>query len=500
MFVLVAMHVYLILFVLVACVGVGLLYRNPLRSVPGPFLARFTDLWYLFKVRRGDFQIENRRLHAAYGPIVRYGPNRYSFDHPDAIKAIYAPGAGLAKSAWYDTWAHPGQWTLFADRSVKRHAENKRAYQSAYSMSSLVQYESYVDECADLFVRRLKERSGGEDIELEHWLQCFAFDVIGKITYAERLGFLDTMEDVGGVMAALDSHIVYASLAGIYSRLHPYLVPLRNFWAGSKGSGRSFIVDFTKRSMAAHDTSVAKAEIAGTEAECMLSKFVAKSAASPDTFTPFHILAGCVSNMVAGSDTTSLSLSAIIYYLHRNEKSLIKLRAEIADFQERGQLSVVPAFQEAQQMPYLQAVIKEALRMHPAAGLPIERVVPPGGLDICERFFPGGTIVGINPWVEHRNPQIWGPDANEFRPERWLTDDASGLAVMNRHNMTFGVGSRTCIGKNISLLEITKLLPRLIRDFEFQLADPSNPWRIESYWFVRPKGFKVALRQREATL
>lgn len=385
------MRLYLLLFVVIVCVGVSLVRPNPLRSVPGPLLARFTDLWYLYKVRQGKFQIENRRLHAEYGPIVRYGPNRYSFDHPDAIKAIYAPGAGLAKSAWYDSWAHPGQWTLFTDRLEKRHAESKRAYQSAYSMTALVQYESYVDDCSDLFARRLQERSGGAAVDLEHWLQCFAFDVVGKITYAERLGFLDNMEDVGGVMAALDGHIFYATLTGIYSRLHPYLVPLRNFWAGAKGAGRHFIVDFTKRSIAAHDASVAKAEIKGTGTECMLSKFAAKNAESPDTFTRFQVLAGCVSNMVAGSDTTSLSLSAIVYYLHRDEQCLAKLRAEIADFQKRGKLSAVPGFQEAQQMPYLQAVIKEALRMHPAAGLPLERVVPPGGLDMCGRFFPAGV-------------------------------------------------------------------------------------------------------------
>lgn len=62
------------------------------------------------------------------------------------------------------------------------------------------------------------------------------------------------------------------------------------------------------------------------------------------------------------------------------------------------------------------------------------------------------------------------------------------------------MGSRTCIGKNISLLEITKLLPRLVRDFDFELVDPENPWRIEGYWFVRPKDFKIAIRRRAADL
>lgn len=59
------------------------------------------------------------------------------------------------------------------------------------------------------------------------------------------------------------------------------------------------------------------------------------------------------------------------------------------------------------------------------------------------------------------------------------------------------MGSRTCIGKNVSLLEITKLVPRLVRDFDFQLEDPYDPWRVENFWFVKPKQFKVSIRRRE---
>jgi cytochrome P450 len=95
--------------------------------------------------------------------------------------------------------------------------------------------------------------------------------------------------------------------------------------------------------------------------------------------------------MVAGSDTTAISLSATLYYLLSNPTSLAKLRDEIDHFTARGSLSKNPSFKESQEMPYLQAVIKEALRMHPATGLPLEREVPAGGATIGGYFFPAGV-------------------------------------------------------------------------------------------------------------
>ncbi|OBT85445.1 hypothetical protein VE02_06176 [Pseudogymnoascus sp. 03VT05] len=119
-------------------------------------------------------------------------------------------------------------------------------------------------------------------------------------------------------------------------------------------------------------------------------------------------------------------------------------------------------------MSYLQAVIKESLRLHPATGLPLARVVPAAGAVIAGTRFPGGTIVGVNTWVAHANASIFGDDAKTFRPERWLEDDKT-TSKLNRFWMPFGVGSGTCIGKNISLLEISKLIPKSIRRYGFQL-------------------------------
>ncbi|KAF5539152.1 lipase esterase [Fusarium phyllophilum] len=184
--------------------------------------------------------------------------------------------------------------------------------------------------------------------------------------------------------------------------------------------------------------------------------------AVPDAFTSSHVVSGCVINIIAGSDTTSISLSAVLYYLLKNPSCMDKLREEVDTFTANGQLSTFVTYKESQAMPYLQAVIKEALRLHPATGLPLERVVPKGGATISGRFFPEGAIVGINTWVAHRDRSIFGQDVDSFSPERWLQDDEERVVLMNRFWMPFGLGSRTCIGRHISMLEMCKLIPALV--------------------------------------
>lgn len=82
--------------------------------------------------------------------------------------------------------------------------------------------------------------------------------------------------------------------------------------------------------------------------------------------------------------------------------------------------------------------MKEAMRCHPGVSYPLERVVPPGGAELCGVHLNEGTIVGVNPVVIHRDTNIFGDDALQFNPERWLGDDTEHIKNMDRHLMTVG--------------------------------------------------------------
>ncbi len=92
---------------------------------------------------------------------------------------------------------------------------------------------------------------------------------------------------------------------------------------------------------------------------------------------------------------------------------------------------------------------------------------PRNGAEISGHFFPAGTVVGLNCWTAHYNEDVYGPDAKEFRPERWMqgeleteSEHKERVQAVEAYYLPFGLGSRTCIGRHISFLEMSKILPR----------------------------------------
>ena len=201
---------------------------------------------------------------------------------------------------------------------------------------------------------------------------------------------------------------------------------------------------------------------------------------------------------LAGSDTTAISLRAVLYHLVKNPRAYHALRAEIDAFDARGDLSPVPTFAQSLRMTYLQAAMKEALRLHPGVGFPLERVVPAGGATISGHRLKEGTIVGMNAWALHRRQSVFGSDADYYRPERWIEAHDEQLKAMDRSFFSFGHGPRACIGKNISVLEMSKVLPQLLRYYDVQMAKgPEAEWKIHNYWFARQTDMIVKMTRRD---
>jgi cytochrome P450 len=166
-----------------------------------------------------------------------------------------------------------------------------------------------------------------------------------------------------------------------------------------------------------------------------------------------------------------------------------------------------------------QATIKEAMRMHPGVGFPLERYVPPEGCTLNGTFLPGGSIVSMSAPVLHADITVYGKDALTFRPERWLEATPEQLKIMDRSFLSvslvtpcssiqvssgrtddrqFGYGARTCIGKNISLLEMGKFIPQIFRQFDVLWARSSEEeWKLHAAWFWKQDGIDVTFRSRD---
>ena len=405
--------------------------------------------------------------------------------------------------------------SLFNTTDEKFHAKLRRAVSNAYAMSTLVGFEPFVDSTSTEFIKQLKQRFADRKdasgiCDFGAWLQFYAFDVIGELTYSKRLGFVDRGVDVDHIIGNLEWLLDYVSVVSFFFlktvsfhlpesigchtdmfRFRPKIGqlpvldrlfiknPIR-MWMSKYGllNLNSPVVEFAKKRMeeaAVQEKqgkdAVGQASIAGDNRKRrdFLARFKEAHVKDPAFIGTDRVLALTVANMFAGSDTTAITLRAVFYYLLKNPHIMEALLAELAQQHHDGKFSrddALVQWDEVRELPYLGAVINEALRCHPAVGITLERVVPPQGITVADNFLPGGTIVGCSAWVLHRNEAIFGPNPDIFRPERWLEASPAQRTLMTSSLFSFGMGARTCIGKNISLLEMYKLVPAVLRTFE----------------------------------
>ncbi|QQK45617.1 Cytochrome P450 [Penicillium digitatum] len=480
-------------------------FKPGVASVPGPLLAKITNLWRFIDVAHGRAEVKLYNLHQKYGDYVRLGPNVVSVQNLDALKTIYGINKGYQKTNFYRVQQQLAKGktlpTLFSTIDENLHAAIKRPISSAYAMSTLTEFEPYVDKTIHTFFGKLDEFVAEAKVfDIAIWLQYYAFDVIGELTYSKPLGFLEKGNDVDGIIAAIEHFLHYAGTIGQMPWLDYLFIknPLRNLLGkGSTGAAARFARTRLDERLNRKDACpVARKQ------KDFLDRFLEAKNEHPNIVNDTQVFAYTISNISAGSDTTAISLRAILYYTLKSPRASMRLHQELTLALKENRISLPVSWKQSQeQLPYLDAVIKEALRLHPAVGLMLERVVPAEGLQLPDGgpFLPAGTIVGANPWVIHRN-HVFGEDVTSFVPERWLKMETESEAnfqdrrqKMLRATFTFGAGARTCIGKNISLLEIYKLIPSLFLRYKIKFVDPSAEWEIINAWFVIQKNMNVRL-------
>lgn len=156
-------------------------------------------------------------------------------------------------------------------------------------------------------------------------------------------------------------------------------------------------------------------------------------------------MAWTFSNVIAGSDSTAVVMKTTMYHILANDATRTKLQQELADAMSQGKLTKpYPRWAEVCNLPYLDACVHEAIRLHPPFCLQFERIVPAGGLMVCDKFLPEGTVVGMNPYVVNRHKGYYGKDADQWRPERWLGLSEDEKRRLEQGIMTVGLSQASC--------------------------------------------------------
>ncbi|KAF4631645.1 hypothetical protein G7Y89_g6485 [Cudoniella acicularis] len=481
---------------------------SPLSLIPGPFFAKLTNLWRFLDTYNGRTELTQQRLHEQYGAAVRIGPNVVSLDDPSLIRTIYSTKSEFLKSDFYtvnDTKVGSALIkTVFGIQSNDAHSKLLRPIAKFYKMSSLLAYEPLVNDTIKAFCQRLDSEfidgtNAGKVCKIDEWLLFCAWDVIGQLTFSKPMGFLEKAGDDSGLLVTAEKALDYFATIGQMPFLDGWLAknPVRPIGPPSFDSQAVFCA---QQSIARQQSATGDRKEG--QQQDMLDGFLEIKKTNPELIDDNGVVSALLVNILAGSDTTAILLRAIIYYVLKNPAVYRKLQKEL----DSAKLALPVSYEDSSKVQYLDAVIKEARRLHPGVGLLLERVVPATGLTLSDgTVIPPGTIVGMNPFVVHQNKTIYGQNSKSFNPGRWLRDIDNGeteeeyqdrLAAMKAADLTFGAGKRICLGKNIAILETYKIIATLFLTYDMTLVDPAKEWHVQNSWFVRQSGIDVTIRRR----
>ncbi|PSR79888.1 cytochrome P450 [Coniella lustricola] len=520
-------------------------YLHPLHRYPGPLLAKFTDYWRFQDVRSRKSHLSRVALHKKLGPVVRVGPNTLSIADPAYIPKIYGAGQGFVKSPFY----HPFQgwvgdkigYNLFTTRDAAYHSALKKPVAAAYSLKAALEFEPIVDECIEAIVRHLDEyvikgdKKNKKAWDMAAWMQYYSFDVMALMTWGKAFGFLERGQDVNGMIKRLDARLDVISPQTQMPWLDYLLVknPIVNLF-GFRDRTNAFATFAAKliqeRQQELPTSITASTADSKLARRLFIDHFLAAQHSHPATVDARTVVIYTTTNIMAGSDTVAIALRTVFYMLMRHSAVYARLQAEIdaafVAFTKPSSGTTEPSVSNKHHtehtpftfplaatadLPYLTATINEALRIHPPVGLPLERVVPGAGLRMHNdsHILPPGTQVSCHAWPMHHLSSTWGADPHLFRPERWLrnetgneTTDAYKARLRSMHDslLSFGAGSRVCMGRHLSMLQITKLVPSLLLRYRFALVDPEKEWDVVCGWFVRQAGMDVFVERRGEVL
>lgn len=422
------------------------LFFHPLRNIPGPIFARASCLWRLIRYFRGTWHDDVLELHRKYGQVVRISPGEVSFTDQDAIKGIYGHGKTVTKvsviymirnggltplqAKFYDAFIVPNMTvSFFATRDNKAHRFLRSRVSSAYSMTSILSMEPLIQDVMDVNLRKLGELADeGDYFAIDKMVNYFTSDVVGQLAIGGMVGFLEQGKDIGGIIQSIHDGFYFMGNMGI--------LPLQMFWINNPVS-KWFTKNFGGDRLNAFDVFIdwldGRVEERMTngllpgQRRDLLQHFIEAKDPQGQPVGKRDVMIEGVNILAAGSDTTAISILACLGYILTNSDTKTRLMDEIdhayreLNLDEEGREI---SFKEAEKLPFLSAVVTESTRLHPSIQYQLPRIVPAEGSQIGEYFLPPGSTCGASARAVNCSREIFGLDAEEFRPERWIAQNA----------------------------------------------------------------------------
>ncbi|KAH6637784.1 cytochrome P450 [Boeremia exigua] len=442
-----------------------LIYRgffHRLRKIPGPFLARFSKFHATFAGVLPNYQYfkYSEALHKKYKTdVIRTGPREVTVFCAEAIPLVHGPMSRCRKGTWYNNASHIGKASTHTTRDKQEHKTRRKAWDHALNAKALREYEPRLNRHALALMTKLKEEAVNPSVRITNWVNFYSFDVMGDIGFSRSFGMLEKGEEDPMIK------LLYASMEPLSTFGHiPWAL---NLITRTSAGAKPLIehINWTAK--------VLKERKAITPKENDIFTWLLDPESldvTPELNADSRLL------IVAGSDTTAATLSFIAYELCKNPAVQLKLRAAIdAICPSKAHLDV----DDVQNIPYLDGVINEALRLHPAVPSGVQRETPPEGLTLPSgTYIPGTTILWMPIHCIQRDARYFSSPLT-FLPERW-TDEQPGAVRDKRAFMPFGTGVYGCVGQKLALMELRSVVANLIRLFEIGFAEGEEGQCVEA--------------------
>ncbi|KAF3045478.1 hypothetical protein E8E12_007001 [Didymella heteroderae] len=431
-----------------------------------------------------------------YGEVVRIAPDELSFVNPDALRDIYGHGAkgtqGRVPPKAFSRYPEVVYISMLNEPSDAEHARIRRIFSPAFSERALTEQEPVFVKYADQLVHVLQKKSKEEQHGAVDFVQMFnftTFDIMADMTFGEPLHMLDNAEYTPWV-SMIFGYVKVATCAGILKTYYPRVFGLIEILLGNK-------MQQTRKNHMQHTvTRVTKRLTQGrqTEGVDLWTYVLSQQAKGKKGLSRGSMDANASLFMIAGTETTATTLSGLVYMLMRDPATMNKLTAEIREsFASSSDISM----ERLARLPYLNACIKEAMRIYPSVPVGLPHLTPVEGSTICGQFVPPGVIVSASHLFMYTSPNNF-KDPLRFIPERWTGDErfeSDKRAAVN----PFSVGTRDCLGKNMATHEMRLILAKVLWSFDLELYNQHNDWldqKLFLTWEKMPLMVKLNVAER----
>ncbi|KAL1637006.1 hypothetical protein SLS58_009532 [Diplodia intermedia] len=470
-----------------------------IRDIPAPFPAQFSSLWLLWQVRKGYRYLAVHEAHKKLGKFVRIQPHHVSIADVDAIPLVYGHGNGFLKSEYYDAFVSI-QRGLFNTRDRAEHSRKRKTVAHTFSAKSIGQFEQYMHGNLELLVkqwdRMTKEAGGYAHMDALNWFNYLAFDIIGDLAFGAPFGMLEKGQDFAEVRESPDAPPKSAPAIEVLNRrgevsaaigCMPWIKPWAKYFPDPFFSkGVEAVENLAGIAVARVKQRLDNAD--KVDRVDLLARLMEGKDETGEKLGRQELTAEALTQLIAGSDTTSNTSCALLYHCLRNPHVVAKLQKELDA--AIPDIDTVPEFSMVKDLPYLDAVIKETMRIHSTSSLGLPRMVVGPGVTICNRHFPAGTVLSVPSYSIHHSTDIWGPDADAFRPERW----ESVTEKQKQGFIPFSHGPRACVGRNVAEMELALIVSTVFRRYEFELRQGEMETR--EGFLRKPLALEVGMRKR----